>query len=62
MRKPAPMKMSVSSDQQFLETSRRRVVRSHRLRLLKWLLFFAALAAFCYFVGRPYMVRTFGTK
>jgi hypothetical protein len=56
------MKMSVSSDQQFLEASRRRVARSQRLRLLKWLLFFAALATFCYFVGRPYMVRTFGTK
>jgi hypothetical protein len=31
------------------------------MRLVWWAVLFAVLAAFYYFVGHPYLVRTFGT-
>jgi len=60
-RKRPPLRTSVSSDQRFVEDTRRRAARRRRVRLVWWAVFFAVLAAFCYFVAGPYLVRTFGT-
>jgi len=62
MSKRPRLQASVSSDQRFVEASRRRLASRQRMRLLKWLVFFAALAALCYFVLYPYLVRIFGTR
>lgn len=61
MSKRPPLRTSVSSDQQFVEAARRRAARRRRMLLVWWAVLFAVLAAFCYFVARPYLVRTFGT-
>ena len=57
MGKLPPMQVRTGSDQKFAAASRRRVVRSQRLRLVKWVLFLVVLGVFYHYAGRDLALR-----